>query len=135
MEQCSFWSKKMKMEGWKALAKQIRDRQLAKDFARDMLDLENLLSDVQSKWRALSQELENDHKPKEFVLILIKIYNNQGRLLPLTHRMHQLILIMELHGLQLKRQNHLEIWKSKSSLKIIVNNDYYVPLSNGINSN
>ena len=29
------------------------------------------------------QELENDHQPKEFVLILIKIYNNRKRLLPL----------------------------------------------------
>ena len=70
----------MKMEGWKALAKQIVDQQLAKDFARDMVDicgrvegLENLPVVVQSKWRALSQELENDHKAEDFVFILIKI--------------------------------------------------------------
>jgi ankyrin repeat protein len=73
----------LEIEGWKALAKNIGDRQLAKDFARYLLDLENLPSDVQSKWRALLSELENDHQPKEFVLILIKIYNNRSILLPL----------------------------------------------------
>ena len=90
LEQSTFWLKKMKMEGWKALAKQIVDQQLAKDFARDMVDiyervegLRNLPSDVQSKWRALSQELENDHQAKEFVFILIKTYNNIAKLLPL----------------------------------------------------
>ena len=35
LEQSTFWLRKMKMEGWKALAKQIEDQQLAKDFARD----------------------------------------------------------------------------------------------------
>ena len=90
LDQSTFWLKKMKMEGWKALAKQIVDQQLAKDFARDMVDLcgrveglENLPVVVQSKWRALSQELENDHKAEDFVFILIKIYNNLARLLPL----------------------------------------------------
>ena len=90
LEQSTFWLKKMKMEGWKALAKQIEDQQLAKDFARDMVDiyeqvegLRNLPSDVQSKWRALSQELENDHQQKEFVLILIKFCNVQRGLLPM----------------------------------------------------
>ena len=83
LEQSSFWLKKMKMEGWKALAKHIGDRQLAKKFIRDLLNLNNLTFFPQSEWRALSQELENDHQPKEFVLILIKIYSNRGTLLPL----------------------------------------------------
>ena len=55
LEQPIFWSQKLEMEGWKALAKQIVDQQLAKDFARDMVDiyervegLRNLPSDVQS---------------------------------------------------------------------------------------
>ena len=89
LDQSTFWLKKMKMEGWKALAKQIVDQQLAKDFARDMVDiyepvegLRNLPSDVQSKWRALSQELENDHQAKEFVFILIKTYNNIAKIYP-----------------------------------------------------
>ena len=90
LDRSIFWLQKWEMEGWKALAKQIEDQQLAKDFARDMVDiyervegLRNLPSDVQSKWRALSQELENDHQAKDFVFILIKIYNNLARLLPL----------------------------------------------------
>ena len=83
LEQPIFWSQKLEMEGWKALAKHIGDRQFAKDFARDFVELEMIPSDVQSKWRGLLQELENDHQPKEFVLILIKIYNNRARLFPL----------------------------------------------------
>ena len=64
LERSIFWLKKMQMEGWKSLAKQIGDRQLAKDFARDFLDMvskdfldtENLPSI--SNWRALLSELE-----------------------------------------------------------------------------
>ena len=41
------------------------------------------LSDIKSMWIALLQELENDHQSKEFVLILIKIYNNRSKLLAL----------------------------------------------------
>ena len=42
------------------------------------------LSDIKSMWIALLQELENDHQSKEFVLILIKIYNNRSKLLALA---------------------------------------------------
>ena len=34
LEPSIFWLKKLKMEGWKALAKNIEDQKLAKDFAR-----------------------------------------------------------------------------------------------------
>ena len=77
LDQSIFWLNKMKLDGWKALAKHLVDRQLAKIFANNLLDLN------QPQWIASMQELENDHQPKEFVLILIKIYNNRKRLLPL----------------------------------------------------
>ena len=77
LDQSIFWLNKMKLDGWKALAKHLVDRQLAKIFANNLLDLN------QPQWIASMQELENDHQPKEFVLILIKIYNNQAKLLPL----------------------------------------------------
>ena len=100
LDQSIFWLNKMKLDGWKALAKHLVDRQLAKNFANNLLDSKNLPllgswnlalsrvttyvpSDIKPLWRALIQELENDHQPKEFVLILIKIYYNQKRLLPL----------------------------------------------------
>ena len=83
LEESTFWLKKMKMEGWQTFAKHIENRQIAKDFVKDFLDFEDLPPDVESKWRALLKELENNHQPKEFVLILIKIYNNGKRLLPL----------------------------------------------------
>ena len=74
----------MKMEGWQTFAKHIENRQIAKVFVKDFLDFEDLPPDVESKWRALLKELANFyHEPKEFVMILIKIYNNQAKLLPL----------------------------------------------------
>ena len=101
LDQSIFWLNKMKLDGWKALAKHLVDRQLAKIFTNNLLDLKNLPflgsgllvlgrgptnfpSDIEPQWRALMQELENDHQPKEFVLILIKIYNNRKKLLPLN---------------------------------------------------
>ena len=84
LEESTFWLKKMKMEGWQTFAKHIENRQIAKVFVNDFLDIEVLPPDVESKWRALLKELANFyHQPKEFVLILIKIYNNQAKLLPL----------------------------------------------------
>ena len=84
LEQSIFWLKKMKMEGWQTFAKHIENQQIAKDFVKDFLDFEDLPPDVESKWRALLKELANFyHEPKEFVMILIKIYNNQAKLLPL----------------------------------------------------
>ena len=100
LDQSIFWLNKMKLDGWKALAKHLVDRQLAKNFANNLLDSKNLPlldswnfalsrgttyvpSDIKPLWRALIQELEKDQQPKEFVLILIKIYNNRKRLLPL----------------------------------------------------
>ena len=78
-----FWLKKLKMEGWKALAKNFENRQFAKEFARDVLELVYLQPDIQSKWRVLLHELENDHQQKEFVLILIKFCNVRRELLPM----------------------------------------------------
>ena len=78
-----FWLKKLKMEGWKALAKNFENRQFAKEFARDVLELVYLQPDIQSKWRVLLNELENDHQQKEFVLILIKFCNVRRGLLPM----------------------------------------------------
>ena len=42
------------------------------------------LSDIKSMWIAVLLELKNDHQSKEFVLILIKIYNNRSKLLALA---------------------------------------------------
>ena len=89
-----FWLQKLKTEGWESLSKLIGNRQLAQDFARELRNLKSLPLDVQYKWRAISQDLEIyvniswifpivGQQPKEFVLILIKIYNNRQRLLPL----------------------------------------------------
>ena len=83
LEQPIFWLQKLESEGWKALTKHIGNQQLVKDFARNFLDLKYPYTDVQNKWKALSQDLDFDHQPMEFVLILIKIYNNQRRLFPL----------------------------------------------------
>ena len=88
LEPSIFWLKKLKREGWKALAKNIEDQKLAKDFARcfvefNVNEMECIAPSVQSKWIALLHELENIHQPKDFVLILIKICNNRSRLLPL----------------------------------------------------
>ena len=74
-DQLIFWLKKLKIEGWKALAKNFENPKLAKEFPRDILELEDLPTDIQSKWRALLQELENDHQQKKSVLILIKFCN------------------------------------------------------------
>ena len=88
LAQSIFWLQKMEMEGCKALTKHIGDRHLAKDFARDMLQQEFSKNKylmtyfptiLQSNWSALLQELQNDHQTKEFVLILIKIYNRVAR--------------------------------------------------------
>ena len=78
-----FWLKKLKMEGWKALAKNFENQQFAKEFARDVLESVYLQPDIQSKWRVLLHELENNHQQKEFVLILIKFCNERRGLLPL----------------------------------------------------
>ena len=85
LQQPIFWLQKLEMDGWKALSKNIEDQHIAKEFVRDLLQLEkeNIPPDVRYKWRALLQNLENDNELKEFVLILIKIYNNRGRFLPL----------------------------------------------------
>ena len=85
LDQPIFWLQKLEMEGWKALSKNIEDQHIAKEFVRDLLQLkkENIPPDVRYKWRALLQNLENDNELKEFVLILIKIYYNRGRFLPL----------------------------------------------------
>ena len=74
-DQLIFWLKKLKMEGWKALAKNFESPQLAKELAREVFELVYLRLDIQSKWRDLLQELENDHQQKKFVLILIKFCN------------------------------------------------------------
>ena len=76
-DQLIFWLKKLKMEGWKALAKNFENQQLAKDFARGFVELgyHHLPIVIESKWRALLQELDNDHQQQEFVLILIKFCN------------------------------------------------------------
>ena len=91
-----FWLKKMKMEGWTTLAKYIEDRQIAKDFTTGYLNVCSLIqtlgylnfeyfrSDIQSQWKVLLTKLENYHKQKDsLVLILIKIYNNRHIILPL----------------------------------------------------
>ena len=85
LDQPIFWLQKLEMDGWKALSKNIEDQHIAKEFVRDLLQLEkeNIPPDVRYKWRALLQNLENDNELKEFVLILIKIYYNRGRFLPL----------------------------------------------------
>ena len=85
LQQPIFWLQKLEMDGWKALSKNIEDQHIAKEFVRDLLQLEkeNIPPDVRYKWRALLQNLENDNELKEFVLILIKIYYNRGRFLPL----------------------------------------------------
>ena len=85
LQQPIFWLQKLEMDGWKALSKNIQDQHIAQEFVRDLLQLEkeNIPPDVRYKWRALLQNLENDNELKEFVLILIKIYYNRGRFLPL----------------------------------------------------
>ena len=52
LDQSIFWLNKMKLDGWKALAKHLVDRQLAKIFANNLLDLN------QPQWIASMQELE-----------------------------------------------------------------------------
>ena len=91
LEQSIFWLKKMKMEGWQTFAENIENRKIAKGFVKDFLDFEDLPPDVESMWRVLLKELENNHQPKEFVLILIKIYNNQAKLLPLEVVRHLMV--------------------------------------------
>ena len=94
LNQPIFWLQRLETEGWESLSKLIGNRQLAQDFARELKNLESLPLDVQYKWRAISQDLEIyvniswirpivGQQPKEFVLILINIYNNRQRLLPL----------------------------------------------------
>ena len=83
LEQPIFWLQKLEIEGWKALTKHIGNQQLAKNFAKNFLKLKYPYTDVQNKWKALSQDLDFDYQPIKFVLILIKIYNNQRRLFPL----------------------------------------------------
>ena len=90
---CSFWLKKMKLEGWTTLAKNIEDRQIAKDFTTDFLGSEWFRSDIQSQLT----KLENYHKKEDFfLLLLIKIYNNRT----ITYNMYpdnrQILLPLEL---------------------------------------
>ena len=96
---CSFWLKKMKLEGWTTLAKNIEDRQIAKDLTRSYLDLENFQSDTlnHSKWKVLLTKLENYHNQKDFfVLLLIKIYNNRTIIYNLYPDKRQILLPLEL---------------------------------------
>ena len=87
---CSFWLKKMKLEGWTTLAKNIEDRQIAKDLTRSYLDFENFRPDIQSK-------LENYHNQNDFfVLLLIKIYNNRTIIYNLYLDKRQILLPLEL---------------------------------------
>ena len=96
---CSFWLKKMKLEGWTTLAKNIEDRRIAKDLTRSYLDLENFQLDTlnHSKWKVLLTKLENYHNQNDFfVLLLIKIYNNRTIIYNLYPDKRQILLPLEL---------------------------------------
>ena len=87
LDQPIFWLQKLEMEGWKALSKNIEDQHIAKEFVRGLpllqLEKDKIPLDIRTKWRVLLQKLENDNELKEFLLILIKIYYNRRRFLPL----------------------------------------------------
>ena len=81
LEQPRFWLKKFKLEklpldgqeSLKALVKKLKDDQMAKNSANDLLEYFNL----ENKLSGLAQRLRNDELLKEFVLLMIKIYKGK----------------------------------------------------------